>query len=278
MRKRTKDRRKKLNLFPKLWKIGSAVLVALLILDSYLLYDSSIFNIKTVDVKLDKIGCGSRNDIVRDSQVLGQKFFLLDEKKLEQKLKEKYFCIKSVILSKQFPNKVSLQVSGREPAAVLALLKNQEASPSGEIDYIASDSAKATQAEVADQFFVDSEGIVFAKFTEGVNVPTIYFWSENLVVGKKIGGNIVENSLKILDKIKSFGIDSKEAKIYSESILLINPTTEKPKIVFALNKDINIQLASLQLIMTQAKINEEEMEFIDLRFDKPVIKLIPKKK
>ena len=267
----------------KLWKIGLAVLVVLLILDSYLLYDSRIFNINTVDVKLDKIGCANGNDIERESQVLGQKFLFIDSKKPEQKLKDKFVCIKSVNISRTFPDKVKIDVSGRQAVAILALL-TPESTLSATLENPASQSASSdsigasisAHEKVKDEFLVDGEGVVFLKGHQE-NLAVIYFWGSPLDVGKNLGEGLVQSTLKILEKIKTFGVETKEAKIYSQDVLLLNLVTQKPRIIFALDKNIDAQLASLQLIMTQAKINEEEMEFIDLRFDKLIIKLIPKK-
>lgn len=258
--RRRKQKRGKSKLISKIWKIGIGVLILFLTADAYLFVNSRFFNIKSVDVFLDKVGCTNENTIKNETSLFGKNFFLINAKSLEKQIKDKYFCIKLVNLSKTFPNKIKILVSGREAVAILA-----------------SDSASlANDSETTDQFLVDSEGILFAR-PQGENVPRIYLWADQLTLGKKIEVKIIGNSLIILEKIKSFGVNVKDARIYSKDNLIINPETEMPHIYFSLGKDIEVQLASLQLILTQAKIEMQEMEFIDLQYDKPVVKYAPKK-
>jgi len=51
----------------------------------------------------------------------------------------------------------------------------------------------------------------------------------------------------------------------------IEKIESKYKIYFNLEEDMAFQLASLQLILNQDKIEKDKVEYIDLRFDKPVI-------
>lgn len=112
-------------------------------------------------------------------------------------------------------------------------------------------------------FLLDEEGAIFS----GTTSATLkIFLSEKNINFKNI--------LAILNKIKIFGIEVGEVVVAGTN-LMINST---PKIVLDLNRDLSLQIASLQLILQQAKIDEEAAEFIDLRFDKPVVRFAPKKK
>ena len=84
---------------------------------------------------------------------------------------------------------------------------------------------------------------------------------------------MINNIIKIFDKTKSLGIEIKQAWL-RENILV---TETIPKMIFKLD-NVDSQLASLQLILSEAKIESKELEIIDLRFDKPVIKFAPEKK
>ncbi len=92
----------------------------------------------------------------------------------------------------------------------------------------------------------------------------------------KSEGSFLNNALKILDKIKTFGVTTKKSWVSGE-FFIINPDIMDPKIIFRLDSQIDIQLASLQLILTEAKIDLKELTFIDLRFDKPIVRFAPKK-
>lgn len=112
-------------------------------------------------------------------------------------------------------------------------------------------------------FLLDEEGAIFS----GTTSATLKIYSETKNINFK-------NILAILNKVKIFGIEVGEV-VVTQNSLTIN---SMPKIVLDLSRDLSLQIASLQLILQQAKIDEEAAEFIDLRFDKPVVRFAPKKK
>lgn len=260
------------NLIPKFWKIGLAVLIPLIILDVYLLIDSQFFKVKDVEINLDKASCVNESDVRTQSGLLGENILYLNEINTIRKIKNKYLCVKSVQLQRSLPNKVTLNISGRIPVALLSLHHFQDSSSSASL-ILEELFAAPSSSEATESFIVDEEGIVFAKYTDS-NLPKIYYSGEKLNLGEKLGEGIIKSSLQILEKIKSFGVEVKEAKIYSK-ILSISGNIQ---IIFDLEKNYEYQLASLQLILTEAKMINREMEMIDLRFDKPVVKYYPKKK
>jgi hypothetical protein len=197
-----------------------------------------------------------------------------------------FICIGSVKITKKLPNQVDISVLSRQPAAVLVSIHDPESSSSARLNNIIQELSASSSASVSakpaifefkgtveDMVVVDSEGVVYSKNIE-INVPKIYFWGENLILGKRVDQNLIKSALIILDRVKIFGVNIIEAKIFLQRILVIN---SEPKLVFALDRDLNLQLASLQLILEKAKIEETNMEFIDLRYDKPVVKYSPKK-
>lgn len=112
-------------------------------------------------------------------------------------------------------------------------------------------------------FLLDEEGVLFS----GTTSATLKIYSSEKNINFK-------NILAILNKIKIFGIEVGET-VVAQNSLTIN---SMPKIVLDLDRDLSLQIASLQLILQQAKIDGEAAEFIDLRFDKPVVRFAPKKK
>ena len=79
-----------------------------------------------------------------------------------------------------------------------------------------------------------------------------------------------------MDAVKKMGISVNESFL-NDSFFIIKDETSVIKVIFRLKNEVDIQLASLQLILDKAKIDEKELEFIDLRFDKPVVRYAPKK-
>ncbi len=148
------------------------------------------------------------------------------------------FLTRFFLLNNSSPNGTGIDIPNRRPVAIVV------ASSSGSMKYQS----------------VDSEGAVLGD-TDLPDLPKIY--------SQYIDGSDIKNTLKIIDKITSSGFSVKVIKIDPPKNLLIEGIY---KVYFSLDKNIDIQLASLQLILNQAKIDSEKVDYIDLRFEKPVIK------
>lgn len=266
-------------------------LILLVIIFLFLIIRSDIFIIRSIDVQVEKIDCVDSNQIRDSSYLLRQNFFLINSSKVESDLKKKFLCIKSVKPSRYFPNKIGLQVFGREPAVILVIEKKKEATQSGILEKFSQIQATPSGGASASgmtqlfmdsdvrrddnvSFVIDNEGVVYSNHIEQINAPRVYVSGLNLTLGQKLEQDLIGNLIKILEKVKIFGVDVREAKIYLEKTLLINAI---PRIIFSLDDKIDTQIASLQLILKIAKIDSEQLEFIDLRFDKPIVRFAPKR-
>lgn len=241
-----------------------------------MIFFSNFLKVNMVEVKRNNITCANEEELRETSQILGQNILLINESVIEKKLKEKYLCVKSVKSLRKFPNKILLEVSAREALAQILVLKNSEATSSAILDTFSKGSSPSaipqemfnTAEEVDKSFLVDSEGVFFSKDPQNFNYPKVYVEDETVAV---------KDVLKIINKLKIFGIEIRETRAVGQKILLVNPDISGPKMIFALD-NIDIQLASLQLILKKAKIDQVTIEFIDLRFDKPIVRFAPKKK
>lgn len=229
----------------------------------FFISQSNFFSIKKVEVFVtNRLDCANQTQLKDSVQLLGKNIFFINIDDLSRKVKEKFFCVKNISLAKNLFDKVEINVSGREPAAYL----------------LATPSAQ----EATSSFLIDDEGVVFSMDINNLTIPTVFVNITNFSLGQKLerGAEIA----KILDKIKTYGLDGKISVLEDNSFII----QSNPKVIFSLERNIDKQLASLQLILNKAKINRrtvptevginaEELEFIDLRFDKPVIKIAPKK-
>lgn len=236
-------------------RIGFIAFIIIILGILYLFFLSPVFMIKSFSVSSDNLTCSSADEIKSSIQINGVNFFFLKPGDLEKKIKDKFLCIGSVKLSKTIPDKISLELKNRQ--AVLNLIPNQ-----------ASDSAIATDSG----FLVDPEGVVFAKATFESRMQPIFF-QENLFVGKNLGDQVKKVS-QILETLKPLNVYPVGAKIYSNNLF---STGTAPQIILRLDDKLEHQLASLQLIINQAKIDGKELESVDLRFDKPIVRYVPKK-
>jgi len=249
------------------WAIPTILVTALI----FIFFMSGLLTVTQVEIDSSQLNCTDETRIRNFANLFGQNFFLINSAKVEDNLKKNFFCIKSASISKNFPSKITIQTVSRQPAALLVALKEKEATLSSLIESIATPSAQ----QVQDSYIVDSEGVVFSKDTNQLNIPKIYIYDSKIVLGKRIESDL-SNSLKILETVKTFGMEVAEGWTV-DNIFIVLSSASGPKVIFSLNDKINLQLASLQLILDKAKIDFGELEFIDLRFDKPVVRFTPKK-
>lgn len=248
-------------------KIFWAIPILLITSLVFIFFKSGLLTITQVEIEGDQLSCADETQIKNSSNFAGQNFFLINFANITKKLKAKFICIGDIDSSLVFPNKIKMKISGRQPVAALASLQSKEATLSALLENIATPSAEESQ----DAYLVDNEGMIFSK-NKDLNIPNIFIKDVNLSLGKKLEGNL-ENSLKILDKVKTFGLDVKKSEVLDNFFIIFS----YPKVIFQLDDRIDIQIASLQLILAEAKIDLKELEFIDLRFDKPIVRFAPKK-
>ncbi len=252
----------------RLIKISLLVVFILIGVLVFVLSKPGLFTIKKIDIVTQNISCVDGNQLKNSSGLLGQNFFLANFNNITKNLKEKFICVKDINLSLDFPDKIKIQAIGRQPVALLMLLKDKEATISSFLENVATPSAEPS----SEAYLIDDEGIIFSKDTGRFNIPNIFIKDLDLSLGKKPRDK-TEDSLKILAGVKTFGLDVKTAMILDNFFIIFS----YPRVIFRLDNRIDIQLASLQLILAEAKIDFKELEFIDLRFDKPIVRFAPKK-
>jgi len=223
----------------------------------FVVFKWGLLNITQVEISNSQLECTDETQIRNSTNIIGHNVFLINFENIKKNL------------SLVFPNKIKIKISGRQPVATLMLLQNKEASSSSILENIATPSAKESQ----DAYLIDSEGVIFSKSTGRFNIPNIFIKDVNLSLGKEPEGDNTKNSLKILDKVKTFGLDVKTSVVLDNFFIIFS----YPRVIFLLDDRVDVQIASLQLILAEAKIDLKELEFIDLRFDKPIVKFAPKK-
>ena len=244
-------------------KIILALFLIILILLILMFFKSDFFKVHLVDISLNKINCADQKTIKEKSEVLNKNIFLLDGKKINDNLKNKFICIQDVKLEKNLPSKIKLDIQGREAVAQLLSISGFEASASSLIENTATPSA----LQITDTSLVDSEGVIFSKETS-LSQPKIYIY------GGKLEDEYLIKTLSILKALRDLQLDNTIVYVFNHLLV----TQSKPKIIFRLDGEKNIQIASLQLILQKAKIDDKELEVVDLRFDKPIVRFAPKKK
>ena len=121
--------------------------------------------------------------------------------------------------------------------------------------------------------YLTENGFVLEGQNQG-NLPTIFFDKEpELKPGEKIEDDTVVFALSLISQIG-------KTEFVSTSIRILNPAMisvynrESQAVIFTSEKDAGRQVDSLQLILSESKIDPSKIEKIDLRFEKPVITYI----
>ena len=112
-----------------------------------------------------------------------------------------------------------------------------------------------------DFYLVDEDGVVLER-TQKTNLPVIS--------GSRLEDERIKKAIGILLAFQLNLWEPKEIHLASESYLEIG-FKDNLEVLFSLQKEAQIQLDSLQLIFSRAKIEGRNIKKIDLRFDKPVV-------
>lgn len=241
-----------------------------------LLWKSGFLNIGQIDLEKNNIQCLNDHNLLSEIKIKGENILLINEQELSKKVLVKYLCIKNIFFEKKFPNKIKVIINERKGMAGISSIKNQNLISLDDLESTASSQAVLLDWSFppleAENFIVDNEGIIFTQNDER-NLPIIYISEQILEMGKKIE-NIDFNKVSLLlDKLPQMNINVTQTKIIEHNLQI----KSRQKIVLSLEKDVLKQLASLHLILEKAKIEGVTMEIIDLRFDRPVVRYLPKK-
>lgn len=228
---------------------------------------NNLFSIKKINIENKNAFCINNQEYVEKTGLYGKNLLYIDLKTEEDF--SSYPCIKKIDFKKEYPSSLNLYLEGREPFGELISLK-KEATVSSQILAEATSSANILDSG----FIVDEEGVIFDKKNDP-GLIKIYTHGVKIEIGKNIRMYKLSEVKKVLGEIGRFGIYADKLIFSGKDDLLIDSI---PKVFLNMEKGLDYQLASLQLILNEAKMNEKEIEIIDLRFDKPIVKFNPKKK
>ena len=252
------------------------LLLLLIPVFALLIFKSNFFVIRKVSVQTKEVSCVMNEALTAELSLLGQNILFLDDKKITEKIKEKYLCLEDIKLERRFPGEIKLLVSGRVP---LTRVVTYQQTPG--LDLSSSDASPSSQSALIDwsslsfaspQFLADKKGVLFA-LSSDENFPLFFVPEQTVKLSQRLDAGLFEKVFLIFNGLNKEGIKVQEAKLVDQDLLIYNPQ----KIAFSLKKDVNRQLISLQLILQKATIDDRKMELIDLRFNKPIVVYNPKK-
>jgi len=221
----------------------SFLLLAIFAVSLFLIYKTNPLAVRNIIVTTDY----DVNQNLKLEQILnktrGQNIFIVDEQKLALQIKKTDIKIKEVKIEKQLLGKLLINISRRNPIAVVAFGKNY--------------------------LLIDQDGLFFDMSSQAGNLPIASF---NLSLQNfKVGSTIDKENKKALDILVSLGgkEEVKSISVGQEDIQLelISGTI----ILFPKLADINAKVTALQVILSRFRIEGKRPVKIDLRFEKPVV-------
>jgi len=205
-----------------------------------------LFSIKKIAVSSDE----KNIKLIGLESLKNLNLIFFDPKTAEIDIVQKNPSIKTVNITKKYPDKIIIDIEKDQPIAVLR----------------------------ADQgfFFLSAEGkIIFKKKDNDTRLPLINYYQNfyyyQYQAGEKIDYDEVLASVDFLKRTDSLGLKVDTVDISGVHMVAFNLGDKK--ILFSLEKDRRVQDFQLETIIKQFKIEGKEFFSLDLRFDKPVIKL-----
>lgn len=220
-------------------KLFTLLLIGVTTLGISLWYFSKAKNIELIN----NSGCLSSENLSEKFNLKNFSLLLINSQQLAQKVKTDFPCAEGLKIDKIYPRTIKITLP--------------------EIKIV----AKIPDSQLA----INNEGRVVNQISGKTNIPTVDFPRiKELQAGQlaeEPGALFVVNLAKALAKT-DYAV---------QSIRLIDPNTaaayarQDLVVLFTKNKDLDLQVNSLQQVLARAKIDESKISKIDLRFDKPVI-------
>lgn len=213
------------------WENLRSLGIILFVLGVFFYFGKS--KIKKIDCQINKTPCGE--EIERElKEFIGQNFFSLDPKEKIRELKASHPHWQEIKIKKNPFNKLSVEIKTYQP---VACLKVQDKT-----------------------FLTDREAHIVGEVEVNPGLPEIET--------EKFNQEEVKRALEAISLAEQYSQSLQRIKIENQDELVLYLGETK---VFLPTKDLSLKIASLQMIISQAKIEGKLPVRIDLRFKKPVV-------
>jgi len=208
---------------------------------------SDFWAVKKINCQLDDQDCPA--DLWNKLAVfsLQKNLIFFPSQKLEKEIRESFPQAGDLKIKKRIFT-LSFELHSKKPVAALSV------EPPGSLFY-----------------WLDEEGIVLAKTDKNNGLPLILIKNDPVLeVGQAFEYGNSQALMSLVIGLKMHLVESKTLRLVSPREIEVW-LEDEVLILFNGEKDVGVQLDSLQLILSRAKIEGKTIKKIDLRFDKPVI-------
>ncbi len=240
-------------------------------------YYSKIGLINSYSFELNGVNCVNEKVLENELKAKGQYFWQLNYSEIKNRIMSKYYCVGSISFDYRFPSQLRVKAESRIPFSQIFY------HPSSKLNLTQKEASSSTASAAKNFenlpqpskpiFLVDKSGVVFNQSYDD-NYPIIFVPDTHLNLGYHFDQDKMEKASIVLDFLSNnlnneiqFKNSIKQFKLSNNDLVVL----AQPGVIFSVRKDVLRQLASLQLILAAAKINQRTIKYVDLRFDKPVV-------
>lgn len=180
----------------------------------------------------------------------GQNLLFLSTTKMMTAIKTQNPEIRNIIVTKKYPQLLEVQIEYYWPLAVV---------------------------DNGDNFyFLSADGRILAKNSQNnLSIPVIHYYQKLnqylFTVGDWISFNDITDTLYFIRSMSEIGLAVSRVDINGTDMILCN--TGDKQIIYTTGKSRDLQVYELEQIIRDFKIKGQQFKSLDLRFEKPVVKL-----
>lgn len=235
--------RKTKKIVPALGKIFLFLPVPVVFLLFYFLLKSDFFAIRYVECKAGEKICTPETE-KSFLTLIGQNIWTINIDKEQERIKNSSFVFNEVEISKVWPNKLKLDIFLRKPVGRVSFDKK-------------------------DYFVFSDDGMIISRQEEFDRVLPLVIVYEKFPLNLGVQANELAGAAGLFTALTVYGINGSGYNLHEDGYLSIR-LPDQSEVIFSLEKDMEKQVASLQLILSRSKIEGKPFSKLDLRFDKPV--------
>lgn len=212
----------------------------------YFILKGNFFRIKKISCQINQSYCspGIEENFY---SLLDKNIFLIDLSEKTEKLKDAHPDWQTLKLSKKMPHEIAVEILTLQPVAALG--------KEGEKKF----------------YLIDQLGNLVDRKEVNPGFPLIIIEDlPQVELGQPLSVSFLSQSLELVKLLTELRLDFKNLKIQKEIIIAVFAGFQA---FFSPERDLQKQVASLQLIINEGRIDKSHLQEIDLRFEKPVIKM-----
>lgn len=191
---------------------------------------------------------------VQDSLIeyIGQRLFQLDVNEVESTVLESFTFVMEVYVSKRVPNSVTVKIVERIPTLTIKFEK---------VDYL-----------------IDDDGIVlctcedYSDACEGIPSVVVTGYKREIEIGQKPFITEIDEVVEIASLETDVGVKMTEFLVPTEDVISVT-FEDSTRAIFSTEKQISDQIETYSYTRENLLLKNESFKEIDLRYDRPVIRV-----